>query len=232
VKKIICIIPARKGSKRIPNKNKKLFFGKPIISHVISKIKKFNFFDKIIVSTNCYKIANIAKKNKAEVILRDEKLSDDHTGTREVILDTIKKLENNKLKFDYVCCIYPTSIFIKRKHIFLGLKKLKKNKLDYVFSAKKYEHPIFRSFYKSKKKIFPLFINKKYINKKTQDFNEYYHDAAQFYLGHKNSWKQIKNILYGNVDFIELKKLESIDIDTMYDWNNAKIIWKISTKKS
>ena len=62
--KIICIIPARKGSKRIKNKNIKIFYGKPIISQVIQKLKRFKIFDKIYVSTDCNKIANLAKKHK------------------------------------------------------------------------------------------------------------------------------------------------------------------------
>ena len=60
--KIICVIPARKGSKRLKNKNIKNFYGKPIISRVIQKLKKFKIFDNIYVSTDCNKIENIAKE--------------------------------------------------------------------------------------------------------------------------------------------------------------------------
>ena len=91
--KIICIIPARKGSKRLKNKNIKTFYGKPIISQVIQKLKKFKIFDKIYVSTDCSKIENIAKKHKLEVIKRNKKLSNDHTDTKTVIIDAITKLE-------------------------------------------------------------------------------------------------------------------------------------------
>ena len=66
--KPICIIPARKGSKRIKNKNIKLFAGKPLISYIIQIAKKSKLFSRIIVSTDSKKIANIAKKNGAEVI--------------------------------------------------------------------------------------------------------------------------------------------------------------------
>ena len=78
--KPICIIPARQGSKRIKNKNIKLFAGKPLISYVIGIAKKSKLFSKIIVSTDSEKIANIAKNNGAEVpFLRNKKLSDDYT---------------------------------------------------------------------------------------------------------------------------------------------------------
>ncbi len=71
--KPICIIPARKGSKRIKNKNIKLFAGKPLISYVIKIAKKSKLFSRIIVTTDSKKIANIAKNNGAEVpFIRDE----------------------------------------------------------------------------------------------------------------------------------------------------------------
>ena len=229
--KIICIIPARKGSKRLKNKNIKIFYGKPIISQVIQKLKKFKIFDKIYVSTDCSKIANIAKEHKLDVIKRNKKLSNDFTATKTVIIDAINKIKKKNLDFDIVCCVYPTSVFIELKYLKAAEKKLKKDKLDFVFSAKKYEHPIFRSFYlNSKKLICPVFNKKKNEKKRTQDFEETFYDAGQFYIGHKNSWKLKKNIIYGNVGFIEISRLESSDIDNKSDWNNAKILWKMINK--
>ena len=229
--KIICIIPARKGSKRIKNKNIKIFYGKPIISQVIQKLQKFKIFDKIYVSTDCSKTASIAKKHKLEVIKRSKKLSDDYTDTRTVIVDAINKLEKKKSDFNIVCCVYPTSVFIELKYLKAAEKKLKKDKLDFVFSAKKYEHPIFRSFYlNSNKLICPVFNKKKNEKKRTQDFKETFYDSGQFYIGSKKSWKLKKNIIYGNVGFIELSRLGSSDIDNIKDWNNAKILWKMLNK--
>ena len=229
--KIICVIPARKGSKRLKNKNIKNFYGKPIISRVIQKLKKFKIFDNIYVSTDCNKIENIAKKHRLEIIKRNKKLSNDYTDTRTVISDVITKLEKKNLNFDIVCCVYPTSVFIERKYLKAAEKKIKKNKLDFVFSAKKYEHPIFRSFYfNSSKLVCPVFKQTKNEKKRTQDFKDVFHDAGQFYMGHKNSWKLKKNIIYGNVDFVQISRLESSDIDNKNDWNNAKILWKIKNK--
>ena len=90
---LICIIPARKGSKRIKNKNIKLFYGKPIISHVIEKLKKFKMFSKIYVTTDCRNIEKIAQKYKIGIIKRGKILSNDFTDTKTVVVDAIKKLE-------------------------------------------------------------------------------------------------------------------------------------------
>jgi CMP-N-acetylneuraminic acid synthetase len=77
VNKIICIIPARKGSKRLKNKNIKDFYGKPIISQVIQKLKKFKIFEKIYVSTDCTKIANIAKKHRRSIFVSKDVIKND-----------------------------------------------------------------------------------------------------------------------------------------------------------
>tara|TARA_Y100000996_G_scaffold279900_1_gene220780 strand:- start:20 stop:715 length:696 start_codon:yes stop_codon:yes gene_type:complete len=231
VNNLICIIPARKGSKRIKNKNIKLFYGKPIISHVIEKLKKFKMFSKIYVTTDCRNIEKIAQKYKIGIIKRGKILSNDFTDTKTVVVDAIKKLERKKLNFEFVCCVYPTSIFIKKKYFNFSLKKIQKDKLDFMFSAKKYDHSIFRSFYQGVNKIiFPIFKNKKNQKKRTQDFKDAYHDAGQFYLGHKKSWITKKIIINGNVGFIKIGKFDSIDIDNKDDWINAKVLWSMSKK--
>lgn len=226
--KIICIIPARKGSKRIKNKNSKFFCGKPIISHVIQNLKKFKIFDKIVVTTNSNKIQNIAKKLGVQVLIRSEKLSNDSTNTRTVIVDAIKKLEKKNLDFNKILLVYPTSVFLKINHLRLAISKLKK-KTSFVFSAKKYEHTIFRSFYRNRNNRIKLNF-KTDFNRSTQSFNETYHDAAQFCLGWKKSWLFEKEIFNERSEFVLFSRLSSCDIDNYEDWNDAKILWKIKKK--
>ena len=91
----IAIIPARAGSKRIPKKNIKFFFGKPMIYWSIRAAKKTKLFDKIIVSTDNKKIAKIAKKYKAEVpFLRPAKISGDKTPVSKAVTHTLMWLKN------------------------------------------------------------------------------------------------------------------------------------------
>jgi len=95
----IAIIPARKRSVRIKNKNIKLFRGKPIIYWSIKTAKKSKIFDKIIVSTDDKKILKVSKKFGAEVpFLRPKKLSDNKTGIIKVIQHAIKELDKKKNK--------------------------------------------------------------------------------------------------------------------------------------
>ena len=223
MKKSICIIPARGGSKRIRKKNIKMFFGKPIIYYAIRNAINSKLFSKIIVSTNNNEIKKIAKKNKAMIHHRSKHLSKDWVDTKSVIISVIKDLESKNISFDKVCCIYPTSVFFKRKEIISASKLLKKD-THFVFSATRYNHPIYRSFIKKGKNIKTLFPN--FQKKKTQDFKIFYHDAAQFYFGWRTSWLKNINIFNGKSKFIEIPILRALDIDTQEDWDNAKIIWR------
>ncbi len=225
VKENLCIIPARGGSKRIPLKNIKRFFGKPIIYYSINKAIKSKLFDKVIVSTDNKKIAEISKKYGAEIHTRSSLLSDSKTDTSTVIKEVIKYYEKKNFFYKKICCIYPTSIFFTKSELKKGYQKLIKNK-NYIFSATKYNHPIHRSFYKKKGKILNSFSNMHM--KRTQDLPITYYDAAQFYFGWRDSWVKKKKIFYGNVDFIELDKLRSQDIDDINDWKIAEILWKFN----
>lgn len=132
----VAIIPARIGSKRIKEKNIKNFCGKPIIYWPIKELIKSKIFDKIIVSTDSNKIAKIAKRCGAEVpLLRPKKISDDYTGTSEVVRHEINLLKSKKIYPTYVCCIYPTAAFLLSKDLKKGLQDLKKKKLNIFFQV-------------------------------------------------------------------------------------------------
>ena len=108
----ICIIPARSGSKRIRNKNIKKIGNKHLITHVINTAKASKIFDKIIVSTDSKKIANIAKNRCSSSLSKAKKLSGDNVETSKVLIDIIQKLN---LKEKYFFCIYPTAVLLKKK---------------------------------------------------------------------------------------------------------------------
>ena len=113
----ICVIPARGGSKRIPKKNIKDFLGKPIVAYSIEVALNSKLFDKVIVSTDDESIAKVAKEYGAEVpFFRPEELSDDFTGTADVVKHTINWFLEQDVEIDYVCCIYATAPFVKQQY--------------------------------------------------------------------------------------------------------------------
>ena len=116
--KPVAIIFARENSKRIPNKNIKLFNNKPIIYYSIKAAIDSKLFTKIIVSTDSKKIASVAKRFGAEVpFMRPKNISDDLTPVNEVIKHSIYELIKLDINFSYVCGIFATAPLIQIKHI-------------------------------------------------------------------------------------------------------------------
>ena len=227
--KAICIIPAKKTSNRVPNKNIRTFFGKPMIAHVITSLKKSNCFKEIFVSTDSKKIKSISEKYGAKVpFIRSKKLSENYTKTIDVVIDAIHKLKKD-YKFETVCCVYPTSIFISPKIIKKAMKSLTDKKIKFVFSAKKYEHPIKRAFKINKLKITPE--SKINFFKRTQDFPDNYYDAGQFYISDFENFLKKKSQFDLPSKAIIFKNLESIDIDTKDSLIVAKNIFNLKLKK-
>ena len=223
----IAIIPARGGSKRIPKKNIKDFQGKPIVSYSIESALKSNLFDMVIVSTDDDEIAEIAIKYGAEVpFIRPKKLSDDFTGTHEVIGHAVRWLENNGNKIDYVCCLYATAPFIQIKDIVKGFNLIRSRKWDSVIAATNFSYPIFRAFENLSSGGLKMFFPEHY-NSRSQDLPEAYHDAGQFYWASPRVWKDKPNSFSEKSTIVKLPNHLVQDIDTMEDWINAERIYEI-----
>lgn len=223
----LCVIPARGGSKRIPRKNIKNFCGKPMIFWSIDLALKSKCFDKIIVSTDDPEIAVLAKCYGADVpFMRPKTLSDDNTATVPVISHAIKWQIKYHQKPIYVCCIYPTAPFIKLIDLRNGLKIIKSSGCEYAFSATNYAYPIQRSFKVTKNKRLKMFYPEHY-NSRSQDLEEAFHDAGQFYWGLTNAWLEEKQVLSENSCPILIPRDRVIDIDTPEDWQIAKRTFQI-----
>ncbi|MGB5793122.1 pseudaminic acid cytidylyltransferase [Poseidonibacter sp.] len=225
----VAIIPARGGSKRIPRKNIKDFFGKPLIAYSIEVALKSNLFDKVIVSTDDEEIATVAKKHGAEVpFLRPKELSDDFTGTDDVVNHAIKYLTDNGLHYTYCCTIYATAPLLKKEFLIEGLDKLKNSTATYSFSATSMPFPIQRTFKIDEEGRSEMFTPEHY-NTRSQDLEEAYHDAGQFY------WEKIQNksndIMFGkdSIPIILPRQLVQ-DIDTLEDWKYAETMYQLINK--
>ena len=119
----IAIITARGGSKRIPRKNIRDFCGSPIISYSIDAAINSNIFAEVMVSTDDNEIAKIALENGAQVpFYRSSRNSDDYSTTADVLIEVLSEYEKKGLKFDYLCCIYPTAPFVTSEKLKLALK--------------------------------------------------------------------------------------------------------------
>ena len=223
--KCVAIIPARGGSKRIPKKNIKDFFGKPVIAYSIEVAFKSNLFEKVLVSTDDEEIKKIAEEYDAVVpFLRPKELSDDFTGTGAVINHALSFLQAQGEKYDYVCSIYATAPLLQVKYINEGFEKLKNSDAVNSFSATSMPFPIQRTF-KINDGRCEMFWPENF-KKRSQDLEEAFQDAGQFYW--KNLHKQSKDVMFGKDSIpIVLPRFLVQDIDTLEDWQRAEILYEV-----
>ena len=221
----IAIIPARGGSKRIPKKNIKDFFGNPLISYSIEVAKESGLFDEIIVSTDDKEIANIAQSYGVETLKRPKELADDFTPTIPVIAHAIKSICKDLSKIEAVCCIYATAPFVQAKYIQEGYEKLLTDRSDYCFSATSFAFPIQRAI-KLKDNSVEMFYPE-HFNTRSQDLEEAYHDAGQFYWGTSQAWCENRMIFSKNSSVVILPRHLVQDIDTIEDWKRAELMFRV-----
>ncbi len=222
----IAVIPARGGSKRIPKKNIKLFYGKPLIAWSIEAAIKSQLFDRIILSSEDQEIIKIGKEYGAEApFLRPINLSDDFSSTDDVMKHAALWIKDNSINVNSLCCIYATAPFLLIDDLVLGLKKFKEGNFSYVFSATDYSASIFRSFEYSDNNGINMFYPENY-EKRSQDLPKAYHDAGQFYWGKLDAWINKENVFSKFSYPIILPRWRVQDIDTIEDWERAEIIMK------
>ncbi len=225
----LAIIPARGGSKRIPRKNIKDFFGKPMISYSIDAAKLSGCFDEIMVSTDDREISEIAKAHGANVpFYRSERTSTDYAGLFDVIEEVLHEYKRINRVFKFICCILPTAPFISAANIRKACELLSKSNASGVISIIKYSYPIQRAFEMdgdNLKMIWP-----ENYNMRSQDLIPAYHDAGQFYFLRTERLLKSKKIFMDNVMGIEISEIEGQDIDTEEDWKTAELKYSIIIK--
>ena len=232
MKRRLAIIPARGGSKRIPNKNIKYFLGKPVISYIISAAYNSGIFTKIHVSTDSLKVKEVVEKIGMASIdfLRPESISDDHTPLMPVLKFVVEKFEIDKGDFfDEVWLLMPCAPLVTANDlinasIFYDNKKTESQMLAVSELPVPYEW-IFKL--DSKKNLSPLVEGGFAI--RSQDLNSVYYDCGIFYAYPINL---IKNSIGAGSDqnllgFI-YPKFKSVDIDNMEDWNYAEKLYKVN----
>lgn len=223
----IALIPARGGSKRIPRKNVKPFFGKPIIGYPIEAAIKSRCFDMVVVSTDCQEIADISLGFGAEIpFIRPENISDDHATTMDVIAHALEYFQNLNSNIEAICCIYPTAPFIRASDIKTGYDLFVKHKAMYAFSATTFSFPIQRGFYLDQAGGVNLF-QPEHLMTRSQDLEKAYHDAGQFYWCHPNAVEKRLPIFAPHSVPILMDRSRVQDIDTPEDWNFAEKLFKL-----
>jgi len=217
------IIPARGGSKRIPRKNVRSFAGKPMIAHSILCARDSGLFERVIVSTDDAEIARVARDHGAEVpFMRPAELSDDHTGTTDVVAHAVGWLQDHGATPEAVCCIYATAPFLRHEDLRAGLAALTAGAWDYAFAAATFAAPVYRAFQRAAggglEMLFP-----QHFNTRSQDLPQVFHDAGQFYWGTPAAWLGKRRVFGPASTVVMIPRWRVHDIDTEEDWTRAEL---------
>lgn len=231
--KRLAIIPARGGSKRIPRKNIKNFLGKPIIAYSIETALASNLFDKVIVSTEDTEIAEISKKNGAQVpFLRSIDNASDYATLSEVIEEVVQGIEKQEgIFYEALCCMLPTAPLTSVKHIKDSLSLLESDEVHSVTPVVPFSYPIWRSLKINDKNRLEM-IWPQYLNTRSQDLPEAYHDAGTFYWIRRDRFMHQKTFFTSNNKPFVLNEMEVQDIDNLDDWRLAELKYKLLNEET
>ncbi|WP_305371050.1 cytidylyltransferase domain-containing protein [Photobacterium leiognathi] len=224
--KKIAIIPARSGSKGLPNKNILMLLDKPLIAYTIEAAKQSGVFERVIVSTDSLEYKNIAEQYGAEVILRDERLASDTATSFMVIEDVLNKVTG----YDYFVLLQPTSPFRNAEHIQQATKQFEQqpqmNFLISVCESNKSADLIKSIDEDLSLKNFDL----DFSNYRRQNTKEYTPNGAIF-IGDNQSYLNKKHFFGNDSLAYIMNKTDSVDIDDKLDFELAICIQTQKNKK-
>jgi CMP-N-acetylneuraminic acid synthetase len=229
----IAVIPARGGSKRIPKKNIKLLGGMPLIGYTVEAAVKSCLFQRIVVSTDCPEIAEIARNCGAEIpFLRSPDLSDDHTPVSAATVDVLRKLDPDGLKYGAVCQLMPNCPLKNAGDITESYRQFLDTNTESQLSVVRYgwQNPWWAMRRDREYRLDAVFRD--YITQRSQDLPELYCPTGAIW------WAQIDALrregtfhLEGKTGW-EIPWQRGLDIDTQADWEMAEVLFRTSKQRS
>jgi len=222
-KTFLAIIPARGGSKRVPNKNILNLAGKSLISWSIEAAKKSKYIDDIVVSSDSDKILNIARKYSDIItIKRPDELATDIASSIDVIEHAIKYLNKN---YDYIILLQPTSPLRNEKHIDEAIELLMEKNGDAVISVCEIDHPVEWCNILPENLSMENFILKDNLNKRSQDLPKRYRINGAIYICKTERFLKEKTFFINdNIYAYIMDRKDSIDIDEEIDFKMAEFL--------
>lgn len=225
--KKIAIIPARSGSKGLPNKNILMLIDKPLIAYSIEVALKSKEFDKVYVTTDSVEYKEISEKYGAEVIMRGEEVSNDKATSFMVIEDLIKKVDD----FDYFVLLQPTSPFRTEIDINNAIEIFEKDYKKFDFLVSVVESDKNPDLIKKIDNDGTLkYFNLDYSNYRRQNNKEYTPNGAIF-IAKKENYLEKKHFFGEKSKAYIMSKENSIDIDDKLDFEFAITIENKKRKK-
>ena len=219
-KTFLSIIPARGGSKRLPRKNVLDLCGKPLITWTIEAGLRSKYLDEVVVSSDDREILGIANNMKVRSIERPPQLASDTSSTFDAVKHTIDNIES----YDYIVLLQPTSPLRNGAHIDKAIELLARKDADAVISVCDMNHNPSWSNTLDESLSMKGFINKNFINKRSQDIEKYYKLNGAIYICETKKLLEEKSFfLKDNIFAFIMSPKSSVDIDRKEDFEFANL---------
>jgi CMP-N-acetylneuraminic acid synthetase len=225
-KTILGIIPARGGSKRLPNKNLRILGEKPLIAHTISAANGSAYLDEVLVSTDDPEIAKISTSEGAHVpFMRPSQLAQDDSATIDVIFHALSFYGKRGQSFEYVALLQPTSPLRGTREIDEAIEFMISKKADAVVSVTEAEHSPLWSNILPPTLSMTGFLREDIINKRSQDLPKYYRLNGAIYICSSTILLKYKTFFAPKNIFAYIMPQEkSVDVDTDLDMKLCEVL--------
>lgn len=222
----VALIMARGGSKRIRNKNTRLFCSQPMLSWPIAAARAANVFERILVSTEDAHIAAIARQYGAEQAFeRPRALADDHATTFAVIRHAVHALAAARQLVPHMCCLYGTSAFVTPQLLQKARAMLLQTDAEWVFAVNEFAHPPLRAL-TIDAEGYAQYLYPEYVGQRTQDCPIWYHDIGLFYFFKTDIFlhEALPSVTALKKKAVVVPRSMAVDIDTEDDWAYAEYV--------
>mgnify|MGYP001612048008 CR=1 FL=1 len=222
-KSFLCVIPARGGSKGLPDKNILPLAGKPLICRAIDTAKKSGIFDRIIISTDSEKIAALVRKHGLEVeYMQPPELATDKSVVRDVMINVLKWVKETDKQYDYVQLLECTSPLLTHQDIFRAAKMLTDKKADMVISVCQSHIPLGVSRPLGENLSLKGFLPKEIRNLNRQQIRDTYQLNSAIYIGKWDIFAEGKDFYEQEVFAYIMPEERSVHIDDQTDFAIAE----------
>lgn len=223
--KVLAIVPARAGSKRLPNKNIKQLNGMPLVAHTFEAISQSQFISDTIATSDCPEVLKISEQyERVHPLKRPKELASDTASSLDVILHAVEQGQAMLSEFDIVCLLQPTSPLRTAQDIDNAISLYIDKKAKGVVSMTKCEHSPLWATSLEADSDFKVFI-KGLSGARSQDLKPFYQLNGAIYLIDKTTLLTERKLFLENDYYPFIMSAESsIDIDTALDFKFAELV--------
>jgi len=222
-KRVLALIPARSGSKGLPDKNIRPLAGRPLLCWPVAAALESKYVDKVVVSTDCPKYAEIAREAGAEVpFLRPDHLSSDTAPSIEFILHAITFLQEQGSEFDYLVLLEPTSPLTESRDVDDALESLANNRGlgDAIVGVAEMVsgHPAFAVSLDENALVKPYTQEAGEMAVRRQDVNALYQLDGSFYISSVEALKKQRGFYHSRTLAKVMPYHKSFEVDDLVDF--------------